>query len=410
MLKSASGRAAIVLSGSAIALVGAMLPAQAASSATTGWRAVAIVSAKGRETIMTGVDAVSGNDAWAAAYQATSNGKDQAGLVEHWAGRSWQPVKLPAKIAKFWSSAADDAVVGASSATDVWLVTALPGSRGSAYLRLAGRTWTTGTLPGGSLSGPSLLLVNSVVVLGKSGTWVFGGKANVLAAKPSFTPYAAYYNGRRWTTVNVPATGEVTAASAISASNIWAVTGTSSAASALTGAASPGSASEVLHWNGKTWQKVASQPSLPAGGNLTSITAGRQLLVGGDVATSSGGTAVQFTDTTSGAGWSAPVDLPRSGATAKSSNDLPYVVESLVPAGAGSYWALSGNLSLAPPMLWHYAGGKWSAVASPAFGNKHRALLQLSEVPGSASVWGVGAVGTVSTAKGLIALTGPTPR
>jgi hypothetical protein len=409
MLKTASGRAAIVVSGSAIALAGAMLPAQAASTATTGWRAVAIVSAKGRETIMTGVDALSGSDAWAVGYQATSKGTSPAGVVEHWAGRSWQPVKLPSKVAKTWSSVADEAAVGASSATDVWVVTTIPGSKGDEYLRLNGRTWTTGGLPGGSLTSASILLVTSVVVLGKSGTWVFGGKVNELATKPSFTPYAAHFSGGRWTTVKVPASGEITAASAVSASNIWAVTGTAGAGFELTGSTTPTSTSAVLHWNGKSWEKTAGQPSIPSGGDLTSITAGKQILVGGDVAKGAA-TTVQFTDQTSGGKWAAPVDLPRSAATAKASNGLPYEVESLVPAGAGSYWALSSNLTMVAPMLWHYTGGRWSSVGVPSFGNKRRALLQLSEVPGSASVWGIGAVGTATTAKGLIALTGPTPR
>ena len=407
MLKSAWGRAAIVASGTAIALAGVVLPAQAASTAT-GWRAVATFSAKDRETVMTGVDAISGNDAWAVGYQATSAGKDPAGLVKHWAGRSWQSAKLPSKIAKAWASAANDTIVGARSATDMWAVTALPGLKGSEYLRLSGRTWTVGGLPGGSETSPSLLVVTSVVV-GKSVTWVFGGKVNLLATKPSFTPYAAYYNGRRWTTVKVPATGEITAASAVSANNIWAVTGVSSAGFLLSGGTASVT-SAVLHWNGKSWGKVAGQPALPAGGDLTSITVGKQVLVGGDVATSSGATTVQFTDQTSGGTWAAPVDLPKSAATARTSDHLPYQIDSLVPAGTGSYWALSSNLEDVTPMLWHYAGGKWSSVAAPTFGNKRRALIQLSEVPGSASVWAVGAVGTESTAKGIIALTGPTPR
>lgn len=408
MLKSAWGRAAVVASGTAVALAGVVLPAQAASTAT-GWRAVATISAKDRETVMTSVDALSGSDAWAVGQQATSKGTNPAGLVEHWAGRSWQAVKLPAKVAKAWASAADDPMVAARSATDMWAVTALPGLKGDEYLRLDGRTWTVGALPGGSGTGTSLLLVTSVVV-GKSGTWVFGGKVNVLATTPSFTPYAEYYNGLRWSAAKVPATGEITAASAVSANNIWAVTGISSGGLALGGNTASAGTSAVLHWNGKSWEKVSGQPTLPAGGDLTSITAGKQLLIGGDVATSSGATTVQFADLDSGGKWAAPVDLPKSGATARTSDGLPYQIDSLVPAGTGSYWALSSNLEDVTPMLWHYAGGKWSSVAAPTFGNKRRALLQLSEVPGSASVWAVGAIGTESTAKGLIALTGPTPR
>ena len=55
MIKLTSRHAALVLAGSAVALAGGVLPAQAA---TTGWRAVAKVSVKGDETLLTGVDAV----------------------------------------------------------------------------------------------------------------------------------------------------------------------------------------------------------------------------------------------------------------------------------------------------------------------------------------------------------------
>jgi hypothetical protein len=411
MLRSASSRAAVVLSGSAIALASVTLPAQAATAAT-GWRAVTTIGVKGSLAILTGVDAVSANDAWAAGFAGTASGKKPDGLIEHWAGRSWQQEKLPAKVAKAWDRfGPTDVVVGASSTTNAWVVTQIGAGTTAedGYLRLSGRTWTTGVLPGSDASAGSLVLVTSVLVL-KSGTWVFGGKLAGLGTQVSFAPYAARYIGRRWSTVKVPGAGEITAASAISANDIWAVTGTSGAADEIGPGGPAAVSSVVLHWNGTSWQQEAAQPSLPAGGDLTAIAVRKQLVVGGDVATSSGGTAVQFTDQLSGGKWSAPVDLPRSGASAKASNDFPYQIESLVPAGAGSYWALSGNLTMVTPMLWHYAGGKWSAVASPTFGNKHRALLQLSDVVGSASVWGVGALGTESAAKGLIALTGPTPR
>jgi roadblock/LC7 domain-containing protein len=408
MLRSVSSRAAIVLSGSAIALAAVTVPAQAATAAT-GWRAVTTIGVKGSLAIMTGVDAVSANDAWAAGFAGTSSGGKPDALIEHWAGRTWQQVKLPARVAKAWDHfGPTEVLVGASSATNMWAVTQVGAdARGDGYLRLSGRTWTAGALPGSSASDDSLVLVTSVLVL-KSGTWVFGGKLGVTGTKESFVPYAEHYNGRRWSAVKVAGTGEITAASAVSANNIWAVTGTTGVAEEIAAGEGTAVPSVVLHWNGTSWQKEAAQPSLPAGGDLTSITVGKQFLVGGDVGTS--GTTVQFTDQLSRGKWSAPVDLPRSGVSAKASNDLPYQIESLVPAGAGSYWALSGNETMVPPMFWHYAGGKWSAVASPTFGDKHRALLQLSDVAGSASVWAVGALGTESAAKGLIALTGPTPR
>ena len=55
MIKS-SRRAAVVLSGTALALTAAMLPAQAA---TTGWRVNAELSTPGNVSVLFSVDAVS---------------------------------------------------------------------------------------------------------------------------------------------------------------------------------------------------------------------------------------------------------------------------------------------------------------------------------------------------------------
>ena len=104
--------------GSAVALVGGMLPAQAA---TTGWRSVAKVSVKGEVTLLTGVDAVAKGDAWAVGGAVTSKDTEPVGLIEHWAGKSWKRVTLPAAVARAWNGDAGLSfpVAGASSATNV---------------------------------------------------------------------------------------------------------------------------------------------------------------------------------------------------------------------------------------------------------------------------------------------------
>jgi hypothetical protein len=415
MLRSALARTAAVLAGSAVVIAGATLSAGAASTAAAGWRAVTTIGVKGREAVFTGVDAVSAGDAWAAGFAGTSGGKNPEALIEHWAGRSWQPARLPAKVAKAWNAAGPTYVVtGATSATNVWAVTEFPG-RGNGsdeYLRLSGRTWSTGTLPGTSTAQGRLAFITAVVVLGKANVWAFGGTLASSGTAASFAPYVARYNGIRWSTVRAPGRGMITAAGAITAHNMWAVTGTAGIADGIP-AGSSAAPSEVLHWNGgSSWQKAAAQPSLPAGADLTSIgiSPGRQIWIGGDVPTSTGGTAVQFTDEFAGRTWAAPADLPHSGATAGGSGGVPYQIESLVPVAGGGEWALSDNFSGVAPKLWRYGAGQWTQVASPTLGSKHRALVQLSAVPGTASVWGVGELGSVSSSKALIALTGPTPR
>jgi hypothetical protein len=411
MIKSLSRGGAVALAGSAVALVGAVLPAQAATN--TGWRTAATVASTGRQAILTSIDAVSAADAWAAGFAATASGTKPVGLVEHWTGKRWQQVTLPATVAKAWAGkSADFPVVGAASSTNVWAFDQVPGATGSDhYLRLSGRRWTVGTLPGTNAGKGQFVILTSVEVLGKQGVWVFGGKLRFVAAsgQPSLAPYAAHFIGNKWTSVKVAGSGEITSVSVLSPSNMWAVVG----ASGLGGELASSSTPAVLHWNGTSWQPAAVQPAVPAGADLTSVTAaaGNKVWVGGDVPTKYNGTVADFVTELTGTAWSAPVDLPGSGATAPASNRLPYELESIVPDGSGGLWALADNYNGAVPRLWHFSGGKWSHATSPGFGGKYRTLLQLAAVPGArGSVWAAGTVGVQARAKGLIAITGPTPR
>ncbi|HEY2315314.1 MAG TPA: hypothetical protein VGH96_17020, partial [Streptosporangiaceae bacterium] len=142
MIKSSSRRAAILLSGSALALAGTMLPAQAA---TTGWRISATYAVSASSTILSSVDAVSPGDAWAAGFTAKNTGSAlPATVIRHWTGKTWSPVTLPAGVARAWARQVPLFSVVGVSPRDVWIF----GSVRGGYLRLNGRQWSTGTLPG----------------------------------------------------------------------------------------------------------------------------------------------------------------------------------------------------------------------------------------------------------------------
>jgi hypothetical protein len=403
-------RAVIALTGGAAALAGAAMPALA-SSAPTGWRTAALISTRGNETALTSVAAASPADAWAAGVSAPATASTPDGFIERWAGESWKAVVLPSAVEKAWDkSGLSLTLVGASSSTNVWVFNEFPaGSAPDTYVRLAGRKWATGTIPGTTVSTGHFVVITSVEVFAKAGVWVFGGEVKLSAGQAALAPYAAHYNGRRWSTVAVPGSGEITAVSAISPGNMWAVVGVNSLGSAISTTSKPA----VLHWNGSRWQRASSQPSLPADADLTAVAAGagNQVWVAGDVPTKAGGTVADFVAANNGRDWAAPVTLPRSAATATASAKQPYEIESLVQDGRGGLWALAGNLAPARPRVWHYAPGKWSLPASPSFGTAQRFLLQLAAVPGSpGSVWAAGSTGKQASAEGLIAITGPTPR
>ncbi len=400
MLKWLPLRGLLVICGSAVALTVATLPAQAA---TTGWRAAATFSVSGKEAVVTGIDAVAANDAWAVGTTATSSGGKQAALIEHWAGKSWQRVTLPSKVAK--AAASTDfflSMITASSSANVWVFGEIPGTSGSdSYVRFNGKTWTTGDIPGTDFKADQFVQITAAVAVGKSDVWVLGGRTKISGTTETEVPYAAEFNGHSWSSKSVPGTGLITAASAVSASNIWAVTGGSDL-----GGTVGASSARLLHWNGTRWQAVATPPKLPSGSGLSAVLAepSGDVWVAG-VAPAKGGleTKAQFTDEWTGTSWdSAPTDLKDS---ASSSAAEPV---SIVPAGSG-LWALGTSLSSGVSKLWHYSGGAWSSPSSPKFGGTDATLLQLAAVPGTASVWAAGEVDLHKADVGLIGIDGPTP-
>ncbi len=400
MLKSLPLRGMLVICGSAVALTVATLPAQAA---TTGWRAAATYSVKGKESLQTGIDAVTAKDAWAVGAAFTSTGTKVALSVEHWTGKSWQRATLPSKVAKVADTAEFAfSAIAASSSANVWVIGEVPfESSGDSYLRLNGKTWSTGTLPDTKASG-GYVQITSAVAVSSSEVWVFGGRVELstTSGQDSFVPYAAEFNGHSWSVKSVPGTGEITAASAVSARNIWAVTG-------ISALLAPGTSSaKVLHWNGTNWTDAASQPAkLPAGAELSAVAAqsNGDVWIAGAAATSSGPTKAQFTDKLAGSTWaSSPTDLKSS----SSSQSCEPV--SIVPDGSG-LWALSACLTNGSSKLWHFSGAAWSSPESPNFGGTDVTILQLAAIKGTSSVWAAGTVELHKAEDGLIGIDGPTP-
>jgi hypothetical protein len=404
MLKPLPLRGVLVTCCSVVTLTVAVLSAQAA---TTGWRAAASISVKGADTVLSGIDAVTANDAWAAGLAVTPDESKLTSVVEHWAGKSWQRVRLPARVAKAAAKLGFTlSVVAASSSSNVWVVAAEPASSSGpvSYLHFNGKAWVTGGIPGTKTDASQLVQVTAAAAVSSSDVWVFGGKYKISGTQETLVPYAAEFDGRSWSTKSVPGSGEITAASAVSADNIWAVTGKSSALSVSVGTSTP----TVLRWTGTRWQAAAPQPAhLPAGADLTAITAerGGDVWIAGAAAASGGGTKAEFVDELTGSSWApSPTDLKGS---ASGSSCSP---ESIVSAGDGGVWTLGLCLGQPSPEFWHRTGSTWSPATSPKFGAASAIVLRLAAVPGTSSVWAVGGIEVHTADDGLIGIDGPTPR
>jgi hypothetical protein len=392
--------AAVILSGGALALTASVLPAQAA---TTGWRVSATFAVRGSANLLSGVDAVSKGDAWAVGFtlRKTNNAAPRA-TIRHWTGKKWNLVTLPAKTAKSWNK--DDpflSEVGASSSRNVWIFDDFSGR----YLRLNGKRWSIGHLPGSSTTGVALVELTAVKVFSSTNVWAFGQRESVAGDKDVTAPYAAHYNGSKWSTTKVPVPasdgGTIAGVASVSPGQIWAVEDTDLGPSDTTVVPGP---PVVLEWTSATgWQDAATQPALATGDQLSTVAArpNGDVWFGGSRSNSAKGTtplAAEWNGTT----WSVAA-LPAAASTAD------WTLASLAADGTGGLWAIASADNRGTQRLWHLHGGTWSQV-TPNFGKHEWDLEALAQVPHTSSVWGVGATRRGSSADGLIGIEGPTPR
>ncbi len=399
MIKLASRGAAVVVAGSALALAGSLLPAQAA---TSGWRIDATYAVSGSANIYTSVSAMGPADAWATGLLGKTKGNSPPQVViRHWTGKTWRLVKLPAKVARAWAKTDPFfSQVGVVSASNLWVF----GGLGGSYLRLSDGKWTIERLPGGgSVTSGALVQIDAVKVFSGTNAWAFGERDSLSGSQEVSAPYAAHYNGHKWSRVSVPGSGAITAVGATSSAEIWAVEG------GLTELGEPISSGPtppvVLQWTATSgWQNAADQPSLAASDQLTSVVAepDGDVWLGGSAKNKAKGTTPLAADW-NGTNWSVS-DLPMK------ASKTDWQLTAMTPDGSGGVWAIAQAGTGPSGRIWHFSGTRWSQV-SPAFGKRGWALEALALVPGTHSVWGVGAVEVgKSGADGLIAVDGPLPR
>jgi hypothetical protein len=400
MIKLASRRAAIVLAGSALALAGGLVPAQAA---TSGWRIDATYAIRGSSNIFTDVAAVSPSDAWVTGLIGTSGSSAPQTLIKHWTGKAWRPVTLPAKIARKWAQ--QDAilpVVGAVSARNAWVFGGFDGG----YLRLDGSRWSLGQLPGGgSATSGAFVLIDAVKVFSSNNVWAFGEWSSPSSSLQTSAPYAAHYTGGKWVQVAVPGSGTITAVAATPSGDMWAVEGGLSVFGvAFSSGPTP---PVVLQWKAGSWREASKQPSLRSTDQLSSAAAepNGDVWFGGSANNKKKGTTPLAAEW-NGSTWSVK-DLPTRATSAD------WNLGAMTQDGSGGIWALAEASSGQTAQIWRLQRGSWSHV-SAAFGKRRWTLLALALVPRTRSVWGVGAVlvgkSSSGTADGLIAVDGSLPR
>jgi hypothetical protein len=225
----------------------------------TAWSRQSSASPGTSFSVLNGVRAVSATNAWAVGD--FSNGGADKTLTLHWNGTTWTRVNSP-------DPAVDDslAAVAATSGSNLWAVGLLSSSaeaigrpaRPGMHLAVTtdpstfilhgnGSTWSKAITPSPG-SGDSL---DGVGATSTSDAWAVGSTFS--SGNPDQT-LVLHWDGSHWGQVPAPSPGgnvssALSAVTATSVSNAWAVGGTTSQAF-------------ILQWDGTSWQQVTI-PSLP---------------------------------------------------------------------------------------------------------------------------------------------------
>ncbi len=283
---------------------------------------------------LNGIAVAGSDDVWTVGRYVQKNGRDRD-LIEQWTGSAFQQVPSP-------NPQPNDVLLGvtAVSPTDIWAV---------------GETWS--------------------------------------AKYEVFFPLAEHWDGQAWSVVSTAdlasGSGSFSNVAAVSADDVWAV-GTQ-----FSGPGYGARSTLVEHWDGTSWQVVAS-PNPGNGSYLSSVTTistDDVWAVGSSYVKSK--STVTLTEHWDGSQWSV-VQSPDV--------DIEDSLESVSAVDATDVWAVgdyfedtSGG-SLTFTLTEHFDGTRWSVVASPSPTDDNN-LLAVTAV-GSDDVWAVG--GAAATQAALV--------
>jgi hypothetical protein len=376
--------AAATAASLAAVMIAGLVPAQAGTA--PDWRVVKEIGPAGCQNLLSNVVATGSRDAWAAGDMDISCGASLP-LVEHWNGTTWQQRPLPAALDSY------DAVIalGASSASNAWLIAAQENSHGVEWLTWNGSAWRAAALPGWAARISFALSLNDVLsVFGPANVWNFSLSARQNPA------LAARFNGHSWRRVYLP--GAPVAVSAVAARDIWAVGPTRKTMSKP-------SAQRIyvaMHWNGRRWRTI-TMPKIRLAGvqQVYGLAAGGPRSLWATMPTGGpSGARRGYLIHWDGKRWHR-VRTPRG------VFNLPYYNPQATDGHGGVWLQGFGPAPADAPRLYHYSHGHWTTYRPPA--PVYEQFQALTLIPGTRSEWGVGESTAASdgTAKAVIAKYGP---
>jgi hypothetical protein len=220
---------------------------------------------------LNGVAAISPDDVWGVGSWSTAFIGPSNPLIEHWDGANWSIVPSPTPSSAHGTGLTS---VAAISTNDVWAVGAYGNTMQNAVETLVehwnGTSWTILSSPNPSTASHSSL--SSVAADAPNDVWAVGD-----FLESTLGPYQTlveHFDGAHWTIVPSPnvsgSSGPVDnyfyGVSALSSTNVWAVGSEGPSGSSQSGTL-------IEHWDGVSWNIVASPNSSLVNNQLNAVTA-----------------------------------------------------------------------------------------------------------------------------------------
>lgn len=197
----------------------------------TSWRKVAMAQPATQHALLQAVADLSPGDAWAVGFTgdvAPDTSSPSGGLVEHWDGTRWLIASTPGSSAETLNA------VAGTGPDDVWVAGSMnlgappPAGDNTFFEHFNGTSWQTVPGPAGNFS-EDPVEVTALTALSPSDVWAVGTQNPELSGQPGSLNMAAHWNGKTWTVVPTPDLGNSmsqadvpTGVTAVSANDVWA--------------------------------------------------------------------------------------------------------------------------------------------------------------------------------------------
>jgi hypothetical protein len=323
-----------------------------ATASVPGWRLAHFDLPKQLSPLSAGLTLISPRDIWA--MGKTKSGRE---LVEHWDGKNWQNTPIPQSFVNGVDSFGG--VVGGTPG-NLWARGWRTNNGEMNYaLRWDGHRWT----------------VQHTWYSGSPSFTPVGAKENWAFFTGNVPMFALHFDGHSWTKFSTPL--QITAASVLSAKDIWAV----GSRQLADGSDLPG----VAHWDGRRWSLIPT-PDIPTDDRFRDNVTINGILAKSDRDIWAVGTRpVTHTNTVT----NHPVVLHWNGT--KWSLSAPKIDTALYwisSDGQGGVWAAGDEWSVGHML--HFTGGAWREVSLPNVKGKSLVVGQPILVPHTTSLWAVG--------------------